>query len=69
RLPQTLWSELGLDTAGDGAKVRVSQGAASAVLPAVLDAGLPANVVHVPAGHPDTCTLGAMFGPIAVERA
>ncbi|MFZ5522309.1 MAG: NADH-quinone oxidoreductase subunit NuoG [Pseudomonadota bacterium] len=69
RLPQALWSELGLDAAGEGIKVRVSQGAASAVLPAVLDAGLPANVVHVPAGHPDTCTLGAMFGPIAVERA
>ena len=69
RLPQSLWSELGLDTAGEGAKVRVSQGAAGVVLPAVLDAGLPATVVHVPAGHPDTCALGASFGPIAVERA
>ncbi|MBI5335470.1 MAG: NADH-quinone oxidoreductase subunit G [Burkholderiales bacterium] len=69
RLPQALWSELGLGAAGEAVKVRVSQGAASAVLPAVLDAGLPANVVHVPAGHPDTCALGAMFGPIAVERA
>jgi NADH-quinone oxidoreductase subunit G len=66
RLPQALWSELAL---APGGKVRVSQGSASAVLPAVLDANLPGNVVHVPAGHPLTSALGAMFGPIAVERA
>ncbi len=65
-LPQALWSQLGLN-AGD--KVRVSQGAAQAVLPARLDATLAATAVRVPAGHPDTAALGAMFGAITVERA
>ncbi len=65
-LPAALWSQLGLQA---GAKVRVSQGAASAVLPARLDATLAANVVRVPAGHADTAALGAMFGPITVAVA
>ena len=65
-LPLALWAQLGL-AAGD--KVRVSQGAAQAVLPARLDATLATNTVRVPAGHAETATLGAMFGPISVERA
>ena len=65
-LPQALWDRLGL-TAGD--TVRVSQGAAHAVLPACLDATLAASAVRVPAGHPDTATVGAMFGAITVEKA
>ncbi|HEX5357190.1 MAG TPA: NADH-quinone oxidoreductase subunit NuoG [Aquabacterium sp.] len=69
-LPQALWAELGLAA---GAQVKVSQdganGAVSAVLPAVLDASLPANVVRVPAGTPATATLGASFGAIRVEKA
>ncbi|MBC7482504.1 MAG: NADH-quinone oxidoreductase subunit G, partial [Rhizobacter sp.] len=65
-LPQALWQQLGL-TAGD--TVRVSQGAAHAVLPARLDATLAAAAVRVPAGHPDTATLGSMFGAITVEKA
>ena len=65
-LPQALWAELGLS---EGAQVKVSQDSASAVLPAVLDASLPANVVRVPAGHPDTASLGASFGTIRVEKA
>lgn len=65
-LPTALWQQLGLS---DGAQVRVSQGAASAVLPAVLDAALPANVVRVPTGHAATSTLGAAFGPISVDKA
>ena len=65
-LPQALWAELGLS---EGASVKVSQDQASAVLPAVLDASLPANVVRVPAGHPATATLGASFGAIRVEKA
>ncbi|HET8694425.1 MAG TPA: NADH-quinone oxidoreductase subunit NuoG, partial [Aquabacterium sp.] len=65
-LPQALWAELGLS---EGAQVKVSQDGASAVLPAVLDASLPANVVRVPAGHAATSTLGAMFGAIRVEKA
>ncbi|MES3015769.1 MAG: NADH-quinone oxidoreductase subunit NuoG [Pseudomonadota bacterium] len=65
-LPQALWSQLGL-SAGD--KVRVSQGGAQAVLPARVDATLAATAVRVPAGHPDTAALGAMFGAVTVERA
>jgi NADH-quinone oxidoreductase subunit G len=65
-LPSALWQQLGLQ-AGDS--VRVSQGAASAVLPAREDATLAPNAVRVPAGHPDTAMLGAMFGAVTVEKA
>jgi NADH-quinone oxidoreductase subunit G len=65
-VPSGLWSQLGLT---DGASVRVSQGAAQVVLPARLNATLAANTVRVAAGHPDTAALGAMFGPISVEKA
>ncbi len=65
-LPSALWAQLGLSA---GAKVRVSQGAAQAVLPARLDASLAAGTVRISAGLPDTATLGAMFGPLTVERA
>ena len=49
--------------------VRVSQGAASATLPVREDASLAANAVRIAAGHASTATLGAMFGPVTVERA
>ncbi len=65
-LPTVLWQQLGL---APGAKVRVSQGTAQAVLPARLDATLAANTVRVPAGHADTALLGAMFGAVNVEAA
>ena len=65
-LPTSLWQQLGLQ-AGD--KVCVGQGAASAVLPARLDATLAANAVRVPAGLADTAGLGAMFGMLTVEKA
>jgi NADH-quinone oxidoreductase subunit G len=65
-LPQSLWTQLGLN-AGD--KVRVSQGSAQAVLPARLDETLADTAVRVPAGHADTASLGAMFGAISVEKA
>ena len=65
-LPPVLWAQLGL---ADGDKVRVSQGAAHAVLPARVDPTLAAGAVRVPAGHPDTAGLGAMFGAITVEKA
>ena len=65
-LPSALWAELGL---ADGAQVKVSQDAGSVVLPAVLDASLPANVVRVPTGHPVTAALGAAFGTLRVEKA
>jgi NADH-quinone oxidoreductase subunit G len=65
-LPGALWRELGLQP---GDKVRLTQGAASAVLPAREDLTLAPTAVRVSAGHPDTAALGAMFGPIAVEKA
>ncbi|MCA6217409.1 NADH-quinone oxidoreductase subunit G [Ideonella sp. B7] len=65
-LPSALWQQLGL---AEGAKVRVSQGAQAVVLPAREDRHLAADTVRVPAGHPDTVALGAMFGTIAVEAA
>ncbi|MEK8052399.1 NADH-quinone oxidoreductase subunit NuoG [Ideonella sp. DXS22W] len=65
-VPAALWAQLGL---AEGAKVKLSQGGASAVLAARLDATLAANAVRVPAGHADTASLGAMFGAIAVEKA
>ncbi|WP_119155769.1 NADH-quinone oxidoreductase subunit NuoG [Caldimonas tepidiphila] len=65
-LPAALWSQLGL---APGARVRVSQGGAAVELLAVPDASLPAQCVRVAAGHPATAALGAMFGPIRVERA
>jgi NADH-quinone oxidoreductase subunit G len=64
-LPSSLWQQLGL-AAGD--RVRVSQGAASAVLGAKLDSSLAAGAVRVPSGHSDTATLGAMFGAVTVEK-
>jgi NADH-quinone oxidoreductase subunit G len=65
-LPAALWARLGLQ---EGGRVRVGRGGASVVLPARLDAGMPADVVRVPAGHPDTAALGAMFGSLTIERA
>jgi NADH-quinone oxidoreductase subunit G len=65
-LPAALWARLGLQ---EGGRVRVGRGGASVVLPARLDAGMPADVVRVPAGHPDTAALGAMFGSLSIERA
>jgi NADH-quinone oxidoreductase subunit G len=65
-LPAGLWQQLGL---AKGDAVRVAQGEAQVVLPAVLDATLASAVVRVPAGHPDTAALGPMFGAVAVEKA
>jgi len=60
------WQQLGLKV---GDKVRVIQGGASVVLAAREDASLHAQAVRVPAGHPDTAALGAMFGSLSVEKA
>ena len=60
-----VWAQLGLSA---GSSVRIIQGAASAVLPVRLDASLAATAVRVPAGHAATATLGAMFGPLTVEK-
>jgi NADH-quinone oxidoreductase subunit G len=60
-----LWAELGLSS---GASVKVTQGGAQATLPAKLDASLAPTAVRVPAGHADTASIGAMFGPLTVEK-
>jgi len=56
-----------------GQTVRVTQGqgegAGSVLLAAAIDAGLPDNVVRVAASHASTAALGAMFGPISIEKA
>jgi NADH-quinone oxidoreductase subunit G len=64
-LPSALWKELGL---ADGARVLVVQGEGAVVMPAREDASLAAKTVRVPAGHLSTAALGAMFGPITVEK-
>ncbi|RQO58555.1 NADH-quinone oxidoreductase subunit G [Paucibacter sp. KBW04] len=65
-LPQALWTQLGL-SAGDS--VRISQdGAGSVQVPAKLDAKLPANVVRVPQGLPETAALGAAFASLNVTK-
>jgi NADH-quinone oxidoreductase subunit G len=51
-----------------GDKVRVSQGNGSVILEAAVHARLADNVVRVAAAHPSTAVLGAMFGPISVEK-
>jgi len=66
-LPQALWTELGLSE--KGAQVRVTQNGGEAVLAAQLDASLPATVVRIPAGIPETAALGAFTGAIAVIQA
>jgi len=65
-VPSALWEQLGLQR---GDRVRVSQGDASAELPAQLDPTLAPNALRVAAGHPDTAGLGAMFGTIRIEKA
>ncbi len=65
-LPASLWASLGLTT---GAQVRISQGDGHAVLTAKLDPSLAENVVRVPAAHPATAALGAMFGPLTIAKA
>jgi NADH-quinone oxidoreductase subunit G len=65
-IPAALWAQLGL---ADGDRVRITQGQGSAVLAARRDATLAATAVRVPAGHPATAALGAMFGTLTVEKA
>jgi NADH-quinone oxidoreductase subunit G len=49
--------------------VRVKQGQGEALLVAKADDSVPVGCVRVAAGHASTAALGAMFGPISVERA
>jgi NADH-quinone oxidoreductase subunit G len=65
-LSSDLFTGLGIQS---GDPVRVTQGQGSVVLPAVLEATLPANTVRVPAATPAAMSLGAMFGAVSVEKA
>ncbi|WP_293780416.1 NADH-quinone oxidoreductase subunit NuoG [uncultured Oxalicibacterium sp.] len=65
-LSADLAAKLGLAA---GEQIKVVQGSGSAVLVAAVDKALPVNVVRVAAGHQSTAGLGAMFGPISVEKA
>ncbi|MEJ6002344.1 NADH-quinone oxidoreductase subunit NuoG [Paucibacter soli] len=66
RVSKALWQQLGL---AEGGRISVSQdGAGSAELAAQLDASLPANVVRVPAGLPETAALGAAFGSLTIAK-
>ena len=50
-----------------GATVRLRQDGGEATLTVMVDAGMPEGCVRIAAAHPSTCTLGAMFGPVAIE--
>ena len=62
--PETL-ARLGLE---EGAHVRLTQGDAVIELDVRADDGLAQNCVRVAAAHASTIGLGAMSGPIAMER-
>lgn len=64
-LPADLYAQLGL---ANGDAVRVTQGQASVVLPAVLDKSLASGVIRVPAATEVSAQLGAMFGAVSVEK-
>ncbi|MEO8040798.1 MAG: molybdopterin-dependent oxidoreductase, partial [Betaproteobacteria bacterium] len=51
-----------------GERVKIVQGSATALLIAARDDRLPANCVRVAAGHPATAGLGALQGPLILER-
>jgi NADH-quinone oxidoreductase subunit G len=65
-VPSELAAERGIT---DGTPVRVTQGAASIVLPAQVDASLASNVLRVAAAHPLTAALGPMFGRLELAVA
>jgi len=65
-MPGALWQSLGL---APGDRVRITQGAGSAVLAAARDDALPANTLRVPAAHVSTAALSAPEDKISVERA
>jgi NADH-quinone oxidoreductase subunit G len=66
RLHQTLLDQLGLV---EGAQVKVRQGRGEAVLATLVDPSVPPGVVRIAAGHPSTCGLEGLSGPVTVERA
>jgi NADH-quinone oxidoreductase subunit G len=70
--PPKAWISVALSRklgVAEGARLKVTQGKGSAVLTAGIDSALPDSVVRVAAAHESTKTLGAMFGPVTVEKA
>jgi NADH-quinone oxidoreductase subunit G len=65
RMCAALMSRLGLR---EGDRVRVSQGAGSALLKAIIDPAVPSDCVRVAAAHALTAGLGEMFGAVTLER-
>jgi NADH-quinone oxidoreductase subunit G len=65
-VPSAIWQQLGLQP---GDRIRLTHGARSIVLPARHDSTLAPSALRVPAGHPDTAALGAMFGNLTAEKA
>jgi NADH-quinone oxidoreductase subunit G len=65
RMSAALMSRLGLR---EGDRVRLAQGAGSAVLKVQTDPAVPADCVRVAAAHPLTAALGEMFGAVTLER-
>jgi NADH-quinone oxidoreductase subunit G len=71
-LPPRAWlgtalaQELGVKA---GERVRVRQGGGEVVVEVGVDARLPGNCVRLAAAHRHTAGLGAMSGPVSVERA
>jgi NADH-quinone oxidoreductase subunit G len=51
-----------------GDRVRARQGDGSAELEVAIDEGVPAGCVRIGAAHPSVADLGAMFGPVSLER-
>lgn len=64
-LSTDLWQQLGLQ---DGDFVRIVQDGGAAQLPARHEASLPAGLARVPAGLPQTATLGAAFGTLSISK-
>jgi NADH-quinone oxidoreductase subunit G len=50
-------------------RVRVTQGQGAALLDLQIDARVADGTVRVAAAQAATAALGAMFGPVSVERA
>ncbi|HAT39885.1 NADH-quinone oxidoreductase subunit NuoG [Polynucleobacter necessarius] len=64
-LNQQAFSELGLK---EGDAVRVTQGSASADLPATLEVNLAPGAIRISAGTAASAKLGSMFGPVTVSK-
>jgi NADH-quinone oxidoreductase subunit G len=66
RLHRTLLDQLALE---EGAQIKIRQGRGEAVLASQVDPGVPPGVVRIAAGHPSTCGLEGLSGPVIVEVA